>query len=36
MLPESRNSYIFFNNIHMTEDALKFQEIIKENSNLSE
>ena len=36
MLPESRNSYVFFNNIHMTEDALKFQEIIKENSNFSE
>jgi len=28
MLPGNRSSYIFFNNIHMTEDALKFREII--------
>jgi len=32
MLPESESSYVFFNNIHMTEDALRFQEIIKGNS----
>lgn len=31
MLPENHSSYVFFNNIHMTEDALKFQEIIKLN-----
>lgn len=30
MLPENKSSYVFFNNIHMTEDALKFQEIIKD------
>lgn len=29
MLPENRGSYVFFNNIHMTEDALKFKEIVK-------
>jgi len=28
MLPKSKSSYVFFNNIHMTEDALKLQEII--------
>lgn len=32
MLPENKSSYVFFNNIHMTEDALKFQEIIREKS----
>lgn len=32
MLPENKSSYVFFNNIHMTEDALRFQEIIKEKS----
>jgi len=31
MLPENKNSYIFFNNIHMTEDALRFRGIIKGN-----
>lgn len=31
MLPENKSSYIFFNNIHMTEDALKFKEIIEGN-----
>lgn len=31
MLPRDECSYIFFNNIHMTEDAVKFKEIIKEN-----
>lgn len=29
MLPEGKRSYVFFNNIHMTEDALKFMEIVK-------
>ena len=29
MLPEKKSSYVFFNNIQMTEDALKFREIIK-------
>lgn len=32
MLPRGKSCYVFFNNIHMTEDALRFQEIIKENS----
>ncbi len=27
MLPSNRSSYVFFNNIHMTEDALRFREI---------
>lgn len=31
MLPQDECSYVFFNNIHMTEDALKFKEIIREN-----
>lgn len=30
MLPKNKNSYVFFNNIHMTEDAIKFKEIIEE------
>ncbi|MEP6925564.1 MAG: DUF72 domain-containing protein [Pyrinomonadaceae bacterium] len=30
MLPKSKNSYVFFNNIEMTEDALQFQKIIQE------
>ncbi len=30
MMPKDKTSYIFFNNIRMTEDAVKFQEIIKE------
>lgn len=29
MLPENKRSYVFFNNIQMTEDALRFREIIK-------
>ena len=29
MMPENKPSYIFFNNIRMTEDAIKFQEIVK-------
>lgn len=28
MMPKNKTSYVFFNNIYMTEDALKFQEII--------
>ena len=32
MLPSNRSSYVFFNNIHMTEDALRFREIIHENA----
>jgi len=31
MLPEDKRAYVFFNNIYMTEDALRFQEIIKES-----
>ncbi|MGC2236016.1 MAG: DUF72 domain-containing protein [Pyrinomonadaceae bacterium] len=31
LLPENERSYVFFNNIEMTEDALRFQEIVKEN-----
>ena len=30
LLPKNKLSYIFFNNVRMTEDAVKFQEIIKE------
>ena len=30
MIPKNKRSYVFFNNIHMTEDALRLQEIIKE------
>ncbi|MBA3631199.1 MAG: DUF72 domain-containing protein [Acidobacteria bacterium] len=33
LLPKNRISYIFFNNIEMTEDALKFQEIVDEYSS---
>jgi uncharacterized protein YecE (DUF72 family) len=29
MLPKNRDSYIFFNNIHMTENALRFREIVE-------
>lgn len=29
MLPKNKTSYVFFNNVHMTEDAVKFQEIVK-------
>jgi uncharacterized protein YecE (DUF72 family) len=28
MLPGNKKSYVFFNNIHMTEDALRFREIM--------
>lgn len=28
VLPRDEYSYVFFNNIHMTEDALRFKEII--------
>lgn len=31
LLPGNERSYVFFNNIEMTEDALRFQEIVKEN-----
>jgi uncharacterized protein YecE (DUF72 family) len=31
MLPENKSSYIFFNNIYMTENALRFREIVKAN-----
>ncbi|HZI20147.1 MAG TPA: DUF72 domain-containing protein [Pyrinomonadaceae bacterium] len=31
MLPEAKSSYIFFNNIYMTEDALRFREMIRGN-----
>ncbi len=30
MLPEEGRSYVFFNNIYMTEDALRFKEIVRE------
>ena len=29
MLPENKSSYVFFNNIQMTADALEFREIVK-------
>jgi uncharacterized protein YecE (DUF72 family) len=29
LLPENERSYVFFNNIYMTEDAVKFQEIVR-------
>jgi uncharacterized protein YecE (DUF72 family) len=32
-LPENKFSYVFFNNIYMTEDALKFREIIERTQN---
>ncbi len=32
MMPKSKISYVFFNNIRMLEDALKFQEILKHNN----
>ena len=31
LLPANKTSYVFFNNIYMTEDAVRFQEIIEEN-----
>lgn len=31
MLPPNKNSYVLFNNIHMTEDAVRFREILDEN-----
>ena len=31
MLPKRKNSYVFFNNIEMTDDALLFQKIVKNN-----
>lgn len=30
MLPPDENCYVFFNNIHMTEDALRFQELVQQ------
>ena len=30
LLPKNKQSYVFFNNIEMTEDALRFQEIVKD------
>ncbi len=33
MLPKAGSSYVFFNNIAMTKDALRFQEIINEQGN---
>lgn len=32
MLPEGQCSYVFFNNIHMTEDALRFREIVNDKN----
>lgn len=31
LLPETERSYVFFNNIYMTEDAVRFEEIVKAN-----
>jgi uncharacterized protein YecE (DUF72 family) len=31
LVPRNTPAYVFFNNIYMTEDALRFQEIIREN-----
>jgi uncharacterized protein YecE (DUF72 family) len=33
MLPTNERAYVFFNNIHMTEDALRFREIIKDHGS---
>jgi uncharacterized protein YecE (DUF72 family) len=30
LMPQNSLSYVFFNNIHMTEDALKFKELLNE------
>ena len=30
MMPKNKSAYVFFNNIFMTEDALKFKEIVRE------
>ncbi|MGI9035032.1 MAG: DUF72 domain-containing protein [Pyrinomonadaceae bacterium] len=32
LLPKRKNSYVFFNNIEMTDDALRFQKIVSEQS----
>ncbi len=32
LIPKNKPSYVFFNNVHMTEDALQLQEIMRENS----
>lgn len=29
MLPKNKRSYVFFNNVHMTQDALKFTEVVR-------
>jgi uncharacterized protein YecE (DUF72 family) len=31
LIPRDKASYVFFNNIYMTEDAVRFQEILEEN-----
>jgi len=31
LMPKNKTSYVFFNNIYMTEDALKFKEIIQKS-----
>jgi uncharacterized protein YecE (DUF72 family) len=31
LLPEKGDAYVFFNNIYMTEDAVRFQEIVRES-----
>jgi len=33
LLPRDKPAYVFFNNIYMTEDAVRFQEIIAENNS---
>lgn len=33
MLPKNKSAYVFFNNIHMTEDAVRLEEIIKEKDS---
>ncbi len=35
MLPANKSCYVFFNNIHMTEDALRFKEIVQGNGSES-
>ncbi|WP_229320991.1 DUF72 domain-containing protein [Larkinella knui] len=36
LLPESRNAYVFFNNVHMLEDALLFQKILGHPTDAAE
>jgi uncharacterized protein YecE (DUF72 family) len=36
MMPKNKTAYVFFNNIYMTEDALKFKEILGINKRNAE